>query len=279
MSPNNIFSNPEADNQRNKAMKMQNITKAVGALIMLATATLATESYADTIGKDPIKFYGDKIVFNVFRKGTPIGTHQVTFRRDGEDIVAETRFDISIKILVIPVYSYQYRSRERWRYGKLISLKAKTNDNGEVSDLNVERANGFLVLSGSGGTFTVVGDLYPTTHWNSGTIRSTQVINTITGKINNVELKNHGIADVATTHGKIQATHFAYQGDLLTEVWYDSAGKWVKMRFPGKDGVMIEYKCQQCGLHHTQTGAIISSDTRLTQNEDNGPPDDQVERQ
>ena len=83
---------------------------------------------------------------------------------------------------------------------------------------------------------------------------ATQVINTITGKINDVELQRRDTTAISTKHGDITATHYAYQGDLTTEVWYDDNGKWVKMRFPGKDGVMIEYKCRVCGTEHLQTG-------------------------
>ena len=246
-------------------MNIQKMIKSISALAVVAAISAPTSISAETIGKDPFKAYGDKIAFDVFRKGSPVGTHEVTFRRDGEDIIAKTRFEVSIKIFVVPVYYYLYTSTERWREGKLISLTAKTNDNGDVSDLQVTRDNDALVLTGTGGDFTAPGTIYPTTHWNSGAIGSTQVINTITGKINNVELQDRGIETVTSKHGALQANHFAYQGDLTTEVWYDSAGKWVKMRFPGKDGVMIEYQCRACGVHSTKTGARLNDETKVAQ--------------
>ncbi len=246
-------------------MNIQKMVKTLSALAVAVAIYAPTHSFAQSIGEDPVAVYGDKIVFDVFRKGSPVGTHEVTFHRDGEDIIADTRFEVSIKIFVIPVYSYLYTSNERWRDGKLISLTAKTNDNGDISNLQVTRENGALMLTGSGGEFTAPGNLYPTTHWNSDVIGSTQVINTITGKINDVELQNRGTSTVITKHGELQANHFAYQGDLTTEVWYDSAGKWVKMRFPSKDGVMIEYQCRACGVHSTKTGAALSNEKKIAQ--------------
>lgn len=243
-------------------MNIQKTIKALSALAVVATLSVPNHVFAQSIGEAPIKAYGEKIIFDVFRKGSSVGTHEVTFRRDGDDIIADTRFQVSIKILIVPVYSYLYTSNERWRDGKLISFTSETNDNGDVSVLQVKRENDSLVLAGSGGAFTAPGDLYPTTHWNSGAIGSTQVINTITGKINDIKLLSRGIETVSTKHGDIQATHYAYQGDLTTEVWYDSAGKWVKMRFPGKDGVMIEYKCRECGVYPLKSGSF-SSDTKM----------------
>ena len=234
---------------------MNKNTFAPFALAGFAALAAPAQSFALTIGEDPIAAYGEQIVFDVYRKGSQVGTHELTFRRDGGDIIAETRFEVSIKVLIVPVYSYLYTSTERWRDGKLVALNASTDDNGDLSTLSVKRENGALRLSGSGGEYTAPDGLYPTTHWNSGVKGSTQVINTITGKINDVELQRRDTAPVSTKHGEITATHYAYQGDLTTEVWYDDSGKWVKMRFPGKDGVMIEYKCRVCGTEHVQTGA------------------------
>lgn len=256
-------------------MKIQTLIKITSALAVAATLSAPANSVAQSIGEDPIKAYGDTVIFDVFRKGSRVGTHEMTFSRDGEDIIAKTRFEVSIKILIVPVYSYLYTSKERWRDGKLISLSAETNDNGDLSNLNVARQNDVLTLTGSGGEYTAPGHLYPTTHWNSGVIGSTQVINTITGKINEVELQNRGIETVATEHGEIKATHFAYQGDLTTEVWYDSAGKWVKMRFPGKDGVMIEYKCRVCGVDPVKTGSIPGDDALSSLFADVAKPENQ----
>lgn len=246
-------------------MKTQKVTKLSSVLAAIAAISAPTHSLAQPIGVDPIAAYGDKIIFDVFRKGSPVGTHEVNFSRDGDDIIANTRFEVTIKILIVPVYSYIYTSKERWRDGKLISLKADTNDNGDLSNLIVSRKNDVLSFSGSGGEFIASGNLYPTTHWNSGVIGSTQVINTITGKINDVELQNRGVAVIETQYGNIQATHFAYQGDLTTEVWYDKSGKWAKMRFPGKDGVMIEYKCRVCSAQPMKTGVLPIE--KLTQTE------------
>ena len=42
------------------------------------------------------------------------------------------------------------------------------------------------------------------------------------------------------------ATRYAYTGDLDNEVWYDDVGRWVKMRFKGRDGSTIDYVCRRC---------------------------------
>lgn len=235
-------------------MNSKLMTRGFGAILVAASLSYAEAVDAASVGDDPFQYYGDEIVFDVVRDGSEVGTHRVTFRRDAGDIVVDSRFEVKIKVLVVPVYSYLYTSTERWRDGKLISLSAETDDNGKKSDVEVTRSEGKLHLKGSGGAFTINGDIYPTTHWNSGVIGATRVINTITGKVNDVTMDDRGMETVLLGNEQGSARHYAYQGDLVTEVWYDDAGRWVKMRFPGKDGVMIEYKCKTCGAAPRRTG-------------------------
>ena len=59
-------------------------------------------------------------------------------------------------------------------------------------------------------------------------------------------INSSALENVVTEIGRIPATRFAYSGDLQNEVWYDDAGRWVKMRFKGRDGSTIEYVCRRC---------------------------------
>ena len=37
-----------------------------------------------------------------------------------------------------------------------------------------------------------------------------------------------------------------YQGHLHLDAWYDISGRWMGMRFKGRDGSTIEYRCRNC---------------------------------
>lgn len=224
---------------RRIAVSAGTVVFILGVLAVPKTSTAATF--------DPITAYGPEIVFDVYRKGERIGLHRVAFRRDNGVLIAESRFAITITILGLPVYNYEYTSTGRWRHGRLLRLEARTDDDGAVSEVYAERNNGRLKVRASGVQSVAPADLYPTTHWNPGVIGATQVLNTITGHINTVRMRNLGTDDVVTGASRRMARHFVYEGDLETEVWYDMRGRWVKMRFAGKDGVPIEYRCRLCG--------------------------------
>ena len=52
---------------------------------------------------------------------------------------------------------------------------------------------------------------------------------------------------VRTDQTIIPSRKYVYNGDIEATVWYDQAGRWVKMKFSAKDGSTIEYDCVECG--------------------------------
>ncbi len=195
---------------------------------------------------DALGLYGPEMNFEIFRNGNTVGRHRVRFRRDGEDLLVEARTEIAIELLLIVVYRFDYRARERWRDDRLVALDARTDDDGEVSEVVARLDDEGLRLEGPEGAGRVPMGTYTTNHWNRGVVRSDLVINTITGLPKRVVLERIGRESVAMGNGVVEATHYAYRGDLDAEVWYDDRGRWVRLRFPGSDGSEIEYRCRIC---------------------------------
>jgi len=190
--------------------------------------------------------YGDSIEFEIFRNDAPVGTHRVTFEDRGGALKVVTDFELEVRALFITFFEMQYRSEALWRDGALVSLTARTNRNGDVVTVEAAADGDTLLGQGPNGPFTADLGIYPTNHWNAGVIGSTQLLNTITGRVNAVRLVPLGLEQVDTAHGVIGATRYRYDGAIDNEVWYDANGRWVQMRFPGEDGSMIELRCRKC---------------------------------
>ncbi|WNJ99444.1 DUF6134 family protein [Thalassospiraceae bacterium LMO-JJ14] len=217
-----------------------------------------------TVPFDPIEAYGEEIIFDVYRKGERIGSHTVQFVQDDALLTVTSLFDISIRLLGLSLYAYSYTSRGSWRHGELVAIEAETNDDGTVSRVvaglrDDAPGESMLSVSGPDSQSQVPAGIYPTTHWNPGVIGATKILNTITGHANTVSMSDLGVEVVETGGAQRRARHYAYRGELENHVWYDSKGRWVKMRFPGKDGIDIEYRCRKCGAdippHHSETNA------------------------
>jgi hypothetical protein len=86
----------------------------------------------------------------------------------------------------------------------------------------------------------------PTEHWSKAFLGNGALLNTITGKLNDVETVTLGSAFVPTASGIARAERYRLDGDLKIETWYDGDGRWLGMRFAGRDGSTIEYLCRDC---------------------------------
>jgi hypothetical protein len=206
----------------------------------------------DARNVDPLRLYGEQMRFSVLRNGADVGFHEVSFERSGGNLTVRTIFDVRVRLLGISVYSYRYEANDVWRDGCLVSMRSNTNDNGTRLSVEAVRDGDQLHISGPKGVGTAPASIFPTHHWHPGVIGSSQVLNTITGTVDRVVMVEHGPQPVAIgSAGMAAARKFAYTGDLTNEVWYDDAGRWVKMRFTAKDGSQIEYRCEDCGVDHT----------------------------
>lgn len=195
---------------------------------------------------DPLQLYGERMLFTVLRDGTPVGTHTVDFRREGRDLIVDSRFDVTVKLLFVTAYSFRYEATDRWRDGCLVDLRAITDDDGTRSAVTAALENGALRVVGPAGSDKAPAEIFPTHHWNAGVVGSQKILNTITGKVGSIGFIDGGIEPVEVNGQRLPARRYAYSGDLENEVWYDAQGRWVKMRFAGKDGSTIEYRCESC---------------------------------
>lgn len=198
------------------------------------------------IGYDPVSLYGEEMVFSVLRNGDAIGVHRVTFDRDGDRLVVDSRFEAQVKVLFIRAFEYLYQSKSVWRDGCMVELNATTDDNGDKSRVSARLDNGQLLIEGPSGALEGAAGLIPTDHWHSGVLTSERVLNTITGRVASIDIADLGETQVIINGRPASARHYVYSGDLNTEVWYDRNGRWVKMRFRAEDGSSIEYVCRKC---------------------------------
>lgn len=188
-----------------------------------------------------IENYGPKITFDIMRKGKNIGSHEVWFEDKDGLLHVDAKTKIRVKFLFFNAFKFDYHSTEIWDEGKLISMNSFTNDNGNESEVVLGSIENNKQTDYDAEIFT-------TNHWNPNVLGSTQVLNTITGKTNNVQIANVGWDMVPTVAGEIEATHHTYQGDLRDiSSWYDEKWRWVGLSFKGRDGSVISYQCNQCG--------------------------------
>ena len=195
---------------------------------------------------DPIRLYGSEVKFDVYRKGTAVGTHTISFEPIPLGHRVNSQFGISIRFLFFQAYNFQYQSEAFWHHGQLDQIAVTVDKNGEVFSFQAVRDGTNMLIEGSDHAITAPAPIYPTNHWNAEVLDQEIVLNTLTGRTNEVKIIQYNEEMVITENGEVPATRYLYTGEIETEVWYDGAGRWVKMRFQAEDGSTIEYLCRQC---------------------------------
>jgi len=210
---------------------------------------------------DPIALYGGDIVFDIYRKNSKVGEHRTSFTRTGDDLTVVSKMTIAVDVLFFNAYSFEYNSTDVWRKGQLQALAVNVDDNGKVSKVTARLEDDLFKVDGPKGSFIASSWVFPTNHWHRGQVNSKTILNTLTGKLDQVVIVNRGIERVETAQGSVDGDHFEYTGQLRdTEVWYDANNRWVKMRFKARDGTPIEYRCRECGLAAGPANAVAGDE-------------------
>lgn len=197
---------------------------------------------------DPLALYGPELTFSVQRNGQMVGRHTVSFERDQAGrLSVESRMQLEIPFLLgLVAYRFRYESDAQWRDGALQRIRVAVDDDGKARKVDLAWSGTEFEGQVNGTPARMPGPLFPTDHWNRQAVGAPNVLNTLTGRLAEVAVTEHGVEQVDTAHGPITATRFEYTGDFRSEVWYDSEGRWVKLRFQGKDGSTIIYRCEIC---------------------------------
>ncbi len=228
--------------------KWQNPVLFFLTILLCGIAYMPTSglAHAEKSIPDPVALYGKEILFDVRRNGENVGFHSVLFDQKGPAVSVRSLFQLEIRFLFVTAYRYRYESNEYWQEGKLLRLHSRVDDDGDKFVISAEHQPPFFQISGPDGRIETAQFLYPTTHWNAAVIQKQSVLNTLTGQINQVSIFPSAREKIETERGPVWATRYVYSGDLDTEVWYDADGRWVKMKFKGRDGSDIEYVCRRC---------------------------------
>ncbi len=171
--------------------------------------------------------------FKVFRDGDEIGSHTITARHDGQDLVLDIAVALKVKVAFITAYRYEQTRREVWRDGRLIAFESDTNDDSTKAKTNGKLEGDMLVVDGPGGRQANRPDILSNSWWNAELVKQAELLNTIDNKILKVSIRDAGEETVETAAGPVKAHRYVITGDIERELWYDGEGRWVHMRLIG----------------------------------------------
>lgn len=183
--------------------------------------------------------------YTVLRDGKTIGTHAVTIEQNGADTSVNVETDIAVKVLFVTAYKFKHTSQEQWSNGRLTSITSSTDDDGTPKELKARAEGGKItvdsVVKGQERRQHADAATLPASLWNPATVQQSALLNTLDGEVMAIKVEDMGAENVDAGGASLSAHHYALSGELTRELWFDDAGRLVRMRFPDKTNTEIVY--------------------------------------
>ena len=180
--------------------------------------------------------------FQVFLDDKPIGHHHYTLRNDGTEREAKTEARFDVKILFINAYKYTHDATERWRSNCLARLTARTDDNGELSEVNAEQQGERVAITTQRGRDSADGCVMTFAYWNEDIVRQKRLLNTQTGKVENVTITALGEDKITVRGAPVVAQRYRILGSKHTiELWYGADKSWLALQTTLDSGRKLRY--------------------------------------
>lgn len=204
--------------------------------MMLGAAVLAANPALAVVPPDR------RLAFAVFRNGTKVGEHEMSFSGPEGAVNVATDVTMTIKLGPVPVYRYRHRATERWEGGRFASLETTTDGNGKIEKVSARRTAGGVIIEGDKGRIVGPASSLPLTHWNSDCFAG-PMFNPQVGAMLKLTARRVGQETVKTADGSsLQATRWSLRGESQIDDWYDAQGVWAALRGKLPDGSTMEYR-------------------------------------
>ena len=170
-------------------------------------------------------------LFNVFRKGSLIGTHAIDFAGTDSRLQVTSRLDLAVKVAFITAYRYEQTGEDVWEDDVLVQTRIKTNDDGEDFLVVAEARDGKLAVTGPTGNYdTALGAMTDLSFWNQAITRGQPLIDSQNGELIKIQVKAGTAERIEVQGHMVDAERFAMaatKGRSGT-VWYDADGNLIK---------------------------------------------------
>ncbi|MCZ2495925.1 hypothetical protein GN316_04075 [Xylophilus sp. Kf1] len=210
-------------------------TVALAAMLLAASATPVAASAAETVREWN---------FEVLLDGKPIGEHRFTVATDGDRATVRSRARFDVKVLGFTAYRYRHEADEIWRKGCVESIRARTDDDGEVLKVDAEpvEAAGLRVTSAKG-VASYPGCVMGFGYWNPAMLQQSRLLNVQTGEYLAVVATPLPDQTVVARGDPVPARRWKLVGpDNPVELWYGTDGQWLALESTVAGGRKLRYR-------------------------------------
>jgi hypothetical protein len=223
---------------RQVSFSRPSLARMAGAVLLslFAAFSVATAARAD----DPQGIY----IYTIARDGTPIGQQRMEFVNDGAKLRVLSHTELEVTLLGMSLYRLNQQVEEVRSDGKLMSLTSEADDDGTDRKVSLNLQGDLLKGDYNGNDRAIDPKLITSLFWRKPPMGETQLIDTLRGKVRDVNVKAVGTETLTLPVGRIETTHYQLTGEWKRDLWYDANGILVAGQL-NKDGATIRQELQQ----------------------------------
>lgn len=203
--------------------------------ILTALALLAPWPCLAATAAEPAIPADGVMAFSILRHGNVIGEYRSVFTpiADG-GVELQTTIEAAVSVGPVRLYHFQHSSTEDWRDGRLVALKAETDDDGETHRLRLRQEGDGLMLDIDGKKVVPLpATAVPSSLWNGAMLQDGRPLFDIAdGQVAKIE--THCAAE--GTGRRCQVT-----GDMQRSLYYGPDGLLESLNFAADDGSEVTY--------------------------------------
>lgn len=191
--------------------------------------------------------------FTVLLDGRPIGTHKFALAADdaqGRTLSSDAAFKVTL--LGVPLYRYEHHAVERWRQGCLVSLSARTDDDGRRLRVRGEAREGRFEARTSEAddrateaSDSAEGCASSFAYWDASLRNRSRLLNPQTGRFERLQA-----SPLAPRRIEVRGDAVLAQGWRLKaasgpiDVWYSPEGDWIGLDTTVGESRQLSYRLQ-----------------------------------
>ena len=180
--------------------------------------------------------------FLILRHGQAVGHHRITYTRQpaeqdlGALFIVRSDVEIRAGLTGTHIFRLQHHAEEVWRDGWLDQLTADTDDDGRRYQVRAARRGGIFAGAVNGAAFTVSGYIVPASLWHHDMIASETLFDALDGRMKRVQAHLIGEEEVPLRGRKVPTRHYALEGQIKRQLWYDADCRLARAAFLARDG-------------------------------------------
>lgn len=172
-----------------------------------------------------------------------IGTLTDSVERGPDSMRIQSQLKVAVSVLGIVMYRQETNTTEVMRGNRLVSLRSRSDKDGEHSEARGDAQGGQFVVTGTAGSFTGPASIAPCEPWVLEHTGDGTIVYPSTGRISKAKVSGGNYETVSVGGATVTARHFIVTGDARQDVWLDDGGIPVMFRSV-EDGTPIDFILQ-----------------------------------